>query len=340
MRFAYLAVLVGVCSTAALAEIRSVGREIILGAQAQSCILEFKSPKMKMKNFSSFCSGTLVYKNKILTAAHCVAGIKADIVAKDPAAEVRARCNPSATTNLDGSNTVTFGETLALSTTNMWFHPQYNARTLVNDIGMYESTVASKIPPVEIAKPSDVVDLATGKFDLTKYECKISGFGRNATGGSGVPFSIDLKNNTFVPLARAAVDKGESLVIEQSLMVETKQMTFEDMRYTSFVLGMFYEQLTSGTGDAIPNMISTFNDFGLIKWSVMPGDSGGGTQCKSLTGGKDVVIAVNSAIAPSNAQVFYKDFMSKDSAEFKYTNMFSPVTITLDVNGNPVVPTP
>lgn len=328
-------------TTQANAKPGSIGTEAVAGAQSQACVLEFKSPVARMTEFRMFCTGTLVHKNKILTAAHC---LQETITTQDPAAELQARCNPTVTKGADGKSVVTYADTLEINTSalSMWKHPKYNpganGSPVANDVGLYETTTDAKTAPAEVLSFSKIADPATGVVDPSKYECRTSGFGRNSQRAVGSPYSVNLKNYKFLPISQASLDKGEKVAIEQTLKIETKTATPEEGRNITFVLGMIFAQLTNPqtSSEGLTELFMTFNDLGLMKWSNMPGDSGSSIQCRDLTSNKESVIAVYSSREIISVD-FFEKYLKNGEADFTYKNTFSPLSLSIDAQGNPVV---
>lgn len=323
------------------AEARSIGKNVTPGAPPQACVLQEAPLSTDRSKFRSFCSGTLVFKNKILTAAHCVESMQ-ETAKQDSGILFRARCNSSSTySTASHSFNVSFAETHNISKTSLWVHPQFvfpkNGRNPIkNDTAIVEITTDSSIDPAEIASADTVLNLSTGKFDTSKFECRISGYGVNAENTVGVPQSINLNNETFTSISPESVKQGLSLSIAKSASIDAKNYKAEETKMITFNLGRFYTYLFSPdpsmTGDGI---LSMFNQMQLVDWAIMSGDSGGGVMCRNKSTSKESVIAVTSASQNLNLGEFYDDYLKKDASTLKVNYEFSPPRIALDKDGKP-----
>ena len=118
---------------------------------------------------SAFCTGTLVSKRLVVTAAHCLQDVRAS--------NIRFALGPNAS-----SPQVQLGVSQVVP------HPKYNAKQLTNDIGVLVLSQDAPVTPVAI---NDSMTASWVGRTLTFVGYGVtSGFG--AKGGSGVKRAVDI----------------------------------------------------------------------------------------------------------------------------------------------------
>src|SRR5215831_12935179 len=115
-RTALLAVFLIGCGSAPSENVETTGenRESIVGGTATSA---YPAVGALTKNGSPFCSGTLIAPRKVATAAHCLSGMSIS--------GMRFAFGPNA-----------FSPTSSIAIVAIQPHPQYNAQSITNDIGV------------------------------------------------------------------------------------------------------------------------------------------------------------------------------------------------------------
>ncbi len=125
----------------------------------------------KYVSVGPFCSGTLITTDVVITAAHCTDGSRTNTVAvyvgDDPSADIVSHL---------------------YSVDEIWVHPGYDSRQLLNDISLIRLTT----PITESVTPVPYLSAAEG---LTSADMgaliNFAGFGQTETGTSGVKLQVD-----------------------------------------------------------------------------------------------------------------------------------------------------
>jgi len=151
------------------------GKMIVGGVAAREFEFPWQASLRRLSTNSHFCGGSIINANWIVSAAHCCAG-------ETPA--IMSIVIGDHTRN-DNSNTVR--KTLRVE--RIVSHPQYNSRTLVNDICLIRvsDTIAFNQNVQPICAPS-----ATNQYVHRKTSC--SGWGTLSSGGACCPQTLQYVN--------------------------------------------------------------------------------------------------------------------------------------------------
>src|SRR5437870_4169995 len=114
MKRTLLALFLVGCGSAENVDSTGENRGSIVGGTATS---SFPAVGALTKNGSPFCSGTLIAPRKVATAAHCLSGMGVS--------GMRFAFGPNA-----------FSPTSSIAIVAIQPHPQYNAQSITNDIGV------------------------------------------------------------------------------------------------------------------------------------------------------------------------------------------------------------
>ena len=111
------------------------------------------------------CGGSIIDKDHILTAAHCVDGLSAD----------RLRIRPGSNQHNSGGKLVKVAKVTQ--------HPEYDAKTIKNDIAVLK--LASNL---DFGSTISAVELPSSADDTPRMgtRCSVTGWGSTSAGGSSI----------------------------------------------------------------------------------------------------------------------------------------------------------
>ncbi|MCC6138630.1 MAG: trypsin-like serine protease [Bdellovibrionaceae bacterium] len=250
-----------------------IGKDAQWGGPSASCKLSYVDQD---GTFVSYCSGTLVEKNIVLTSAHCVQGIALETM--------RIQCGfaeeqPIITHESSTRADISFKEQHLVQ--NVELHPDYNNQTLDFDLAQVKLKTISTITPAHLFlynEPLNPNSLQT--FD----QCIINGFGRHGDSlGHLYHAPLDLKD----------------LTINSQGAVELQQFIFSEVDvHPNYVETLRrYIQEKNLNRDFI-NSLSDWNPDNISSATLMGGDSGSGLLCREFSGPWRT-IGVASYIQPS-----------------------------------------
>lgn len=158
-------------------------KEIVGGQQARAHEFPWQTSMRRKSTNSHFCGGSIINNRWIITASHCMSGESPAILSVVIGDHTRN----------DQTNAVR----QTLDVDSIFMHPDYNSRTLVNDVALVKVstpiTFGPDLQPVCGPEPTD-------QYEYKKSVC--SGWGTLSSGGPCCPqtlnyVSLNITTNTF-----------------------------------------------------------------------------------------------------------------------------------------------
>jgi len=160
-------------------------RMIVGGVAARPWEFPWQASLRRKATNSHFCGGFIINDRWIMTASHCASGETPAILSIVIGDHTRNDNNNAVRRTLDVERVI--------------MHPDYNARTLVNDIALVKLTAASAIQFNANVQPVCAPE-STDSYDYRKTVC--SGWGTLSSGGACCPqtlqyVSMNITTNAF-----------------------------------------------------------------------------------------------------------------------------------------------